>query len=80
MVINPVISRFSPNELRSHLQNCDHSIITFVIIGLCSGFSNTYHVGSLYRFRKSVFEKVKLDLYHLMKHKHSKEEKHLIRK
>ena len=29
IIIDPVISGFSPNEERSHLYICDHLIITF---------------------------------------------------
>ena len=38
-------------------------------------FSNTSHTDSLDRFRKSVVEKVKLDINILRKQKHSEEQK-----
>ena len=75
MMIDPVVNGFSPNEVRSHLQICDHLIIAFGKRGFCLGFSNTSHVDSLDRFRKSVVEKFKLDINILMKQKHSKEKK-----
>ena len=70
-MIDPVINAFIPNEVRSHLQICNHSIITFGN-RLCVGFSNTSHVDSLDRFRTTVVYKVKLDTSILNKQKHSK--------
>ena len=50
--IDPEITRFSPNEVRSHFHICDQSIInTLGIRVLCLGFSNTSHVDSLDRLR-----------------------------
>ena len=72
MIIDPVINGFSPNEVRSHLQICYHSIIDFWKIVLCLGFSKTSHVDILYSFIKSVVEKVKLEINNLMKQKHLK--------
>ena len=60
-IIDTVINVFSPNEVTSHLKICDHSIVTFCIRGLCLVFSDTSHVDSLDRFRKSVVDKVKRD-------------------
>ena len=77
MVIDPVINVFSPNEVSSHFQICDHSIINFGKIGFCLGFSKTSHVESLDRFIKSMVEKVELEINNLMKQKHSKEEKQI---
>ena len=59
---NPVINGFSPNDVKFHLEICDHSIVTSSIIGLCLGFSNTSDVDSLDMFRKLVFDQVKLDM------------------
>ena len=69
-MIHPVINGLSPNEVRIHLQIFDNPIIEFEKIGLYLGFSNTSHVESLYRFRKSVDNKVKLDIIILMKQKY----------
>ena len=44
-----------------------HSIAIVGIGELCLGFSNTYHVGSLYRFRKSVAYKIKTEVCILLK-------------
>ena len=60
-IINQFINGFVPNEVSSHLNICNHSIITFGIGGLCLGISNTYHVDSLDRFRKYVVDEVKTD-------------------
>ena len=68
---DPVITGFIPNEVKGHLQIYDHSIVTFGIRGLYLGFSNTSHVDSLYRFRKSVVDKVKFDI-RLFNNNHSK--------
>ena len=62
ILIDPVINGFSPNELKFYLHIFYHSIVTFVIGGLCLGFSNTSHVDSLDKFRKSVVDKVKFDI------------------
>ena len=62
MVIDIIMKGFSLNKAKGHFHTCDHSIVTFVIIGCCSGFSNTYHVDSLDRFIKLVVNKVKVDI------------------
>ena len=62
-MVDPVINEFSPNEVTIHLHICDNSIITFSIIVLCLGFSNTSHDDSLCSFRKKVVDKVKTDIY-----------------
>ena len=67
-IIDPFINVFSPNEVRNHFRVCDQSIVTFGIIGLCLGFSNIYHVDSLHRFRKSVVDKVKIDVSFFLDH------------
>ena len=77
-MIGPDIIVFSPNEVRSHFQICDHSIMTFRKTGLCLGFSNTFHVYSLERFGGLFVKKVKLDIDNLTKIEHSKEERELI--
>ena len=61
-MIDTVINVLSPNELRRHFHICDHSIITYRKIGFCLGFSNTFHVDSLDRFRKAVVEKFYIDI------------------
>ena len=66
-IIDPIIDGFSPNDESSHIHICDHSIFTFVIRERCIGFSNTFHVDSLDRFRISVVDKVKLDICILQK-------------
>ena len=71
MIIGPVINGFSPNEVRSCFRIRDHSIINFRKRGFCLGFSNTYHVDSLERIRKSVVNMVKLEIIILTKQKHS---------
>ena len=58
MTIDPVINRFCPNEVIIHFCVCGHSIITF---GENNTVSNTSHVDSFYRFRKTVVDKIKLD-------------------
>ena len=58
-IIDPIINGFNPNDVSSNLQIFDHSIFTFGIREKCLGLSNTSHVDSLYRFRISVFDKVK---------------------
>ena len=60
-IIDPVINGFIPNDVSIHLHICDQSIVTFGIRGRCLGFSITYHVDSLDRFRRSVVDKVKGD-------------------
>ena len=62
MVIDPDIRGFSPDKVKIHLHTFDHSSITFGIILLCLGSSNTSHVDSLDRFRKTVVDKVKFDI------------------
>ena len=58
MIIDTVISGISPNEEKHYLHNCDIWIINFGKRSLFLGFSNTYHVDSLDRFRKVVIENV----------------------
>ena len=60
--IDPVINGFNPNEVKSHFHICDHLIVTFFIRGLCLVFSNTSHVDSLDRYRKSFVGMVKIDV------------------
>ena len=62
MIIDTVINGFSTNEVKIYLHICDHSIITFGIRGLCLVFLNTSHVDNLDKFRKTVVDKVKLDI------------------
>ena len=62
-IIDLVINGFSPNQVRSHLHIYDNSIITFGIRKLFLGFSNTSHIDSLDRLRKSVIYKVKTEVY-----------------
>ena len=50
--IDPVLNRFSPNDVTSHLHICNQSIVTFGIGVLCLEFLSTSHVDSLDRFRK----------------------------
>ena len=69
---NPVINGFSPNDIKFHLDICDHSIVDFGIRGLCLGFSNTSRVDSSDMFIKSVVDQVKLDMC-IKKLNHSKE-------
>ena len=45
----------------SYLHIFDHSMITFVKIGFCLGFSGTYNVECLDRLRKAVVENVYID-------------------
>ena len=59
---DPVINGFIPNDESSYLYICDHSIVIFGIKEKCLGLSNTSHVESLYRFRDTVFDKVKTDV------------------
>ena len=59
-IFNPVINGFSPNYESSHLHSCDHSIVTFGIKKL--GLSNTSHVDILDRFRRTVVDRVKIDI------------------
>ena len=60
--MDPVINGFSPNDVSSNLHICDHSIVKFGIREKYIGFSNTSHVDSLYRFRRSVFDNIKKDI------------------
>ena len=62
MIIYPVISGFSTNELTSNFHICDHLIFNFGIRGFCFGFSNTSHVENFYTFGKSVVDKGKFDI------------------
>ena len=73
MVINPFINGCSPNEVKTHLHICDHSIIPFGIKGFCLVFSNTSYDDSLYSFRTTVLYQVEFDLIIRFKN-HSNEE------
>ena len=66
-IFDPVINGFSPNNKSSHLNICDHSIITFVIRENFKGFSDTSCVDSFDRFRRSIFDKAKPDICILQK-------------
>ena len=72
--IDTVIDGFIPHEVRGHFHIYDHSIIKFGIIGFCLGFSNTYNVGILDRYRDSIVDKVITELcilkyiYHSTEH------------
>ena len=72
-IIDLVINGFNPNDESSRLHNCDHSIVTLGIRKQCLGFSNTSHVDSLDRFRRTVVDKVKIDICMLKQKYHSKE-------
>ena len=61
-IIDPVINGFIPHEVRIHFHIFYYLIITFFINGLFLGFSDTYRVDTLYRFRKSVSYKVKTEV------------------
>ena len=52
--IDPVVNGLIHHKVKSHLRICDHPIVTFGIRVFHLGFSNTYHVDSLDRFRKAV--------------------------
>ena len=54
---------FSTNDVTSHLHICDQLIITVSMRGLCLLFSNSFHVDSLYKFRRTVVDKVKIEVY-----------------
>ena len=58
-----VIIWFSTNELNNHLQICYHSIVSFGIRWFYLEFSNISRVDSLDRFRKSVVDMVKPEVY-----------------
>ena len=58
---NKSINGFNPNEESSHFHICDHLIVAFGIRKKL-GFSNTSHVDSLDRFRRSVVDQVKTDI------------------
>ena len=72
-IIDPVINGFSTNDVSSHFHICDHSIVTFGIREKCIWFSETSRVDILYRFRRSVVDKFKIDICILKKVYHSKE-------
>ena len=72
-IIDTVVNRFSPNDVSGHFRICDQSIATFGIREKYLGFSNTSHVESLCRFRRSVVDKVKSDICTLKQYYHSKE-------
>ena len=72
-IIDLVINGFSPNYVSSHLHICYHSIVEILIREKFIGFSNTYCVDSLDRFRRSVVDKVKKYICILQKGYHSKE-------
>ena len=61
--IDPVINGFNPHEVRNHLNIYTHSVVKFGIRGLCLGLSIISLVESLYRFRKSVFDKVIIEFF-----------------
>ena len=58
-IIDIIINGFIPHEVIIHLYICYHSIVLFLFLGI----SNTYRVDSLDRFRKSVVDKVKTEVY-----------------
>ena len=62
MKVDPIINVLITNEVKAHLQIFDNSIVTFGLRGLYLGVLNISHVESLYMFRKSVVDKVKLDI------------------
>ena len=62
-IIDSVINLFSPNYVSSNFYICDHSIVTFRIKGKCIELSSTSRVDSLDRFRISVLDKVKTDIF-----------------
>ena len=74
-MIDTVTNGFSPSLVIIHLYIFDHSIIAHEKIVSGFGFSNTSHVDSLDRFRKSVIYKVKIEIIILMKRKHLKGDK-----
>ena len=55
-IIYPVINGFITNDESNHLHISDHSIVTLVMKYKKSGFSNTSHVDSLERFRRTVVD------------------------
>ena len=61
-IIYSVINEFIPHEVRGNFHISDHSIGIFGIRYICLEFSNTPHVDSLYRLRKSVVDKVKTEV------------------
>ena len=61
--IDPVMNRFSLNEVTSNLNIYDHSIVTFIIRGFCLGPSNTICVEISDMFRKLVVDMVKTEVY-----------------
>ena len=67
MMIDQVISEFSPNKGISYLNICDNSIINVWKQCFYLGFSNTSNAESLYGFRKVVIEKVHNDIENLKK-------------
>ena len=67
MIIDPVISGFITNEVRSYLNICDNLIINIEKRGFCLGFSNTSHVDILDRFMKVALQKFHNDIYILKK-------------
>ena len=64
---DPFINGFIPNYKSSYLHICDHSIVTSGIREKYIGFSNTSCVDSLDRFRRSVVDNVKSDIFVLQK-------------
>ena len=66
-IIDQVINGFSPNYESSHFHICDNSIVTFLIGETIIGFSNTSHIDSLDRFRRSVVDKAKTDIFFFTK-------------
>ena len=73
MMIYPVVNGFSTNEVMSYLHIFYHSMITFVKRGFCLGFSDTSHVESLDRLRKSVVENVYNDIENFNKNSSQEE-------
>ena len=63
IITDPVITLFSPNEIKTYLRIYYQSIVNFGIIGFCLGFSNTSCVEILDWFRKTVVGKIKTDVF-----------------
>ena len=70
-IIDPIITLFSPHEVRSYFHICYPSIVTFCIRCIYLGFSNTSRVESLDRFRISVSVKVKTEVCNKNKNKNN---------
>ena len=63
MKMDPDIHVPFPNAVKDRLQICDHLNVTFGIMGLCLGFSNTSNADSLDIFRKSVVDRLYLNIF-----------------